>query len=121
MGAVFVNPFDELPGAPQPFRLEGPLEPPFGRYFHNLVRSRELTPISRFTRVNPHSYWRAIAFWNVYCHTWPVSSIALGRIVLDEKREIYITIITTDLLFKTQYAISRTLRILIRERGCHYY
>ena len=74
-----VNPSAELPGAPQPFWLEGPLEPPFGRYFHNLVRSRELTPISRFTRVNQHSYWRAIAFWNVYCYTLACQLLCTGQ------------------------------------------
>ena len=111
LGPLFVNPSALLvcncPVRRNRSGSRGPLSRLLGGYFHNLVRSRELTPIPRFTRVNPHSYWRAIAFWNVYCHTWPVSSIALGRIVLDEKREIYITIKTTDLLFKTQYAISR--------------
>ena len=33
LGASCVNPSAKLPGAPQPFWLEGPLEPPFGRTF----------------------------------------------------------------------------------------
>ena len=33
LGASRVNPYVKLPAAPQPFWLEGPLEPPVGGHF----------------------------------------------------------------------------------------
>ena len=70
-----VNPSVKLPAAPQPFRLEGPLEPPVGGHFHLIARSRELAYNRTFTTVNIPSS-RASAFWNV-CAV----ALALGRSV----------------------------------------
>ena len=64
-GLLGVNPSASLPSAPQPSRLEGPLEPPFGRTLSQPWYAPESLRQYRFTRVNHHLYWRAIAFWNV--------------------------------------------------------
>ena len=63
-----VNPSASLPSAPQPSRLEGPLEPPFGRTFSQpctLQRAYANTKIYQ----SKSPVGRAIAFWNVYCDT----------------------------------------------------
>ena len=63
--APHVNPPVQLPSAPQPSWLEGPLEPPCGRTFDYLVRSRELTDTFPFDISNypKHIIGRAKALW----------------------------------------------------------
>ena len=82
-----VNPSVKLPAAPQPFGSRGPLSRLLGGHLSLTARSRELAYNRLFTTVNTTSL-RASAFWNVCCHTWPVSSTALDRIVLEKEKII---------------------------------
>ena len=100
----------------------GPLSRLLGGHFHNLgtlqrAYANILIYQSKSTpTLESHSFLERVLLHD--CHTWPVSTVALGRIVLDDKkREIYIIIPltgeSTDL-----NAIDTSLRILVRDRGC---
>ena len=64
-----VNPPVQLPTAPQPFWLKGPLEPPLGGHFHHTDSALQRAWKQPVIHHSEYNLWRAIAFWNVHCGT----------------------------------------------------
>ena len=62
-----VNPPMTLPAAPQPFWLEGPLEPPCGRTDYHFARSREIAEQVTFTIVNTSFSQKPKLSGDAYC------------------------------------------------------
>ena len=108
-GPKTVNPPVELPAAPQPFWLEGPLEPPVGGHFHLTTRSKELVsqhllPRGRIPFIESLSFLEREC-----CSTSSGQDRRRGLSVLEEGKDHHGPNRSfTDCLRKTQYAINQT-------------
>ena len=114
-----VNPPVQLPTAPQPFWLKGPLEPPFGRTFTpDCALQRACKPLnihhSEYPILESHSFLERVC-----CSTSSGQERLRGLSVLEKEQIIIFDSRTYSTRPNT--LLEKLLRILIRYRGCQHY
>ena len=104
---------------PQPFWLKGPLEPPFGRTFTpDCALQRACKPLnihhSEYPILESHSFLERVC-----CSTGSGQEHLRGLSLLEKEK----IIIFDSRAYSTRpnTLLVQTLRITLRERGCHHY